>query len=396
MRKLLIVTDPIPKGVSVQLELTRSLAASLKYNFQVYATSSYISKSAKETLSRDSVIILNSNGGHIIRMLGKIGIFNESFFWVMSWLRETTTGKNYSEAHEKLSSMEFDYVLNISNTVPVECNAWWIQGSPLDVTLEKLASSNNLAKILRLIFGGLIGKLDRSLLNKYSALSPVMVANSDYTAKCYEAVGIKVGFSLATFKDFSKFYPTTSTPSGDYVLTYVGKETEIAPLAQLAKNGVKLVGFGSKTPPGQSRDKLTKIMNFRGYVTPSELLELYSNALFTAFPFTEEPLGYVPIESMMCGTPVLTYNKQGPKETVLNDETGWLVDDANEFVKVGTEIWSKKSYAISRERCIEHSKNLILKNSDPDIFFKIFGMKTVTDTKSALSPAEDSIIPESA
>ena len=105
-------------------------------------------------------------------MLGKIGIFNESFFWVMSWLRENTTGKNYREAHEKLSNNTFDYVLNISNTVPIECDAWWIQGSPLDMTLEKLASSNNFAKILRLVFGGLIGKFDRSLLKKYSTLSP--------------------------------------------------------------------------------------------------------------------------------------------------------------------------------------------------------------------------------
>ena len=130
-----------------------------------------------------------------------------------------------------------------------------------------------------------------------------------------------------------------------------------------------------------------KIMDFKGFVTASELLELYSNALFTAFPFTEEPLGYVPIESMMCGTPVLTYNKQGPKETVLNNETGWLVENADEFVKVGSEIWSKRSYLISRERCVEHSKRLILKGSDPDIFFKIFGMKTIIDVKSALTPA---------
>lgn len=377
----------MPKGISVQLELAKSLAASLKYNFEVYTASSYISTSAKEVLSRDGIIILNSDGGHIIRMLGKIGIFNESFFWVMSWLRETTTGKNYREAHELLSSTEFDYVLNISNTVPLECDAWWIQGPPLNTTLEKLENSNHFARTLRIVFGGLIRRLDRSLLDRFSTLSRKLVANSEYIAKCYESVGIKVDFSLSTFKDFSKFYPTTSTPSEDYVLTYVGKETEIAPLARLAKNGVKLIGFGSKTPPGQSRDKLTKIMDFKGFVTSSELLELYSNALFTAFPFTEEPLGYVPIESMMCGTPVLTYNKQGPKETVLNNETGWLVDNADDFVKIGVEIWSNKSYLISRERCIEHSKHLISKSSDPNIFFKVFGVEIKNNTKSALSPA---------
>jgi len=43
-----------------------------------------------------------------------------------------------------------------------------------------------------------------------------------------------------------------------------------------------------------------------------ELIDLYSNALFTLFTFTHELFGYVLVESMACGTSVLTYNRQGP------------------------------------------------------------------------------------
>ena len=113
-------------------------------------------------------------------------------------------------------------------------------------------------------------------------------------------------------------------------------------------------------------------MNFKGFITFSQLLELYSNALFTAVPCTEEPLGYVPIESMISGTPVMAYNKQGLEETVLNNETGWLVDNADDFVKIRVEIWSNKSYLISRERCIGHPKPLISKSSDLKTFFQVF------------------------
>ncbi len=49
-----------------------------------------------------------------------------------------------------------------------------------------------------------------------------------------------------------------------------------------------------------------------GRVSDDELARLYANAKFTVFPFIHEPFGYVPVESMACGTPpVLTYDKQG-------------------------------------------------------------------------------------
>jgi glycosyltransferase involved in cell wall biosynthesis len=57
------------------------------------------------------------------------------------------------------------------------------------------------------------------------------------------------------------------------------------------------------------------------------------------FPFSNEPFGYVPLESMSCGTPVLTYNREGPSETVVDGQTGWLVGSPEEFVRVGSRLW---------------------------------------------------------
>jgi uncharacterized membrane protein len=94
-----------------------------------------------------------------------------------------------------------------------------------------------------------------------------------------------------------------------------------------------------------------------GYVSDDELVDLYSNALFTLFPFTEEPFGYVPVESIACGTPVLTYNKQGPSETVDHGVTGWLANSDEELADLAVRIW-KEGYpnwmrSRSREKALQ-------------------------------------------
>ncbi|WP_054857872.1 glycosyltransferase [Vulcanisaeta sp. JCM 16159] len=83
------------------------------------------------------------------------------------------------------------------------------------------------------------------------------------------------------------------------------------------------------------------------------MVKLYANAKFTVFPFIHEPFGYVPVESMACGTPVLTYGKQGPGETVINNETGWLVDNPGEFVRLAVKLWEGNYDDLMRVRARE-------------------------------------------
>ena len=45
------------------------------------------------------------------------------------------------------------------------------------------------------------------------------------------------------------------------------------------------------------------------------------------------------MESMACGTPVLTYNRQGPSETVVNGVTGWLVNTPEEIASLAVRLW---------------------------------------------------------
>jgi len=68
---------------------------------------------------------------------------------------------------------------------------------------------------------------------------------------------------------------------------------------------------------------------------------------------------------LACGTPALTLNKQGPKETISNGTTGWLANDEVEFLRLAAQVW-KESYSRTfrrncRQRTLEFDVNNIAK-----------------------------------
>ena len=92
-------------------------------------------------------------------------------------------------------------------------------------------------------------------------------------------------------------------------------------------------------------------------------MDFYSNALYTLFTFNHEPFGYIPVESMACGTPVLTYNAQGPSETVIEGQTGWPAKSNNELENFALQIW-KNHYPLQirkdcRMRALEFDSKII-------------------------------------
>lgn len=67
-------------------------------------------------------------------------------------------------------------------------------------------------------------------------------------------------------------------------------------------------------------------VDFRAGVTDSELTRAYNQALLTLYAPVMEPFGFVPLESMACGTPVVGVNEAGVRESVRHNETGLLVE----------------------------------------------------------------------
>jgi len=58
--------------------------------------------------------------------------------------------------------------------------------------------------------------------------------------------------------------------------------------------------------------------------TDRDLLRLYQRCHAVVFPPPNEDWGLVPLEAMACGKPVLATDRGGPRESVVNGETGFL------------------------------------------------------------------------
>ena len=93
------------------------------------------------------------------------------------------------------------------------------------------------------------------------------------------------------------------------------------------KLGKKLKFVGS----GKGEDYLRSLANedveFLGGVSDVELATVYAGAKALLFPADHEDFGIVPVEAMLAGVPVIAHNSGGPKETVIDGETGVLFDD---------------------------------------------------------------------
>jgi glycosyltransferase involved in cell wall biosynthesis len=59
-------------------------------------------------------------------------------------------------------------------------------------------------------------------------------------------------------------------------------------------------------------------------LTQAELAQRYHEAELVVYAPIDEPLGFVPLEAMACGTPVVAVAEGGIRETVRHDTTGWL------------------------------------------------------------------------
>ncbi|MCT4643190.1 MAG: glycosyltransferase family 4 protein [Bacteriovoracaceae bacterium] len=81
--------------------------------------------------------------------------------------------------------------------------------------------------------------------------------------------------------------------------------------------------------------KLSKYITFLDYINREDLRKYYSMAdLFWLLSDYNEAFGLCYVESQLCGTPVIGRNKAGVKEAILNNETGFLVNDNEEVLDI--------------------------------------------------------------
>jgi glycosyltransferase involved in cell wall biosynthesis len=171
----------------------------------------------------------------------------------------------------------------------------------------------------------------------------------------YQKWGVQISDIIYAPIDCKLFRPKTSNPSSDFVLTYFGKETKFSIVKVVADLGVRIKSFGSKAPFIPKSLINHPNVDFMGRISAEELVDAYSNALFTFFPFTHEPFGYIPVESMACGTPTLTYNLQGPRESVTDEYSGWFAKNDSGIVNKAVSIWKQGYNRKMRLNCVKEA-----------------------------------------
>lgn len=106
-------------------------------------------------------------------------------------------------------------------------------------------------------------------------------------------------------------------------------------IAQLSGLSLKIAGIiqDQNYFEQQVKPHLNQQIEFVGHVGPTLRNQLLGNALALLHPISfEEPFGLSVVEAMLCGTPVIAFNKGAMKELIQDKKTGFLVDTTEEAV----------------------------------------------------------------
>jgi len=168
--------------------------------------------------------------------------------------------------------------------------------------------------------------------------------------------------------DISQF-PYNDKPQ-DYLLMVgsIGRHKNQGDAVRAAKEtGKKLVLVG-KIRDNDYFEEIKKYIDgeqikWIGEVDFETKIKLYKNAQAFLFPVLwEEPFGLVMIEAMSCGTPVIAYNRGAISEVLINNKTGYVVENYSQMIEAIREIDRLK-----RQDCRKHvEENFTIKKMVDD------------------------------
>jgi len=97
-----------------------------------------------------------------------------------------------------------------------------------------------------------------------------------------------------------------------------------------------------------------KIVYLEGKYSPEFIAQLIRACDIYAAPSRLESFGMLQLEAQACGKPVISINVGGPKDTIIHNETGFLVDVASE-IKL-TQEWVYQRMGFDKKHLIKFSE----------------------------------------
>ncbi|MDP9077246.1 MAG: glycosyltransferase family 4 protein [Bacteroidota bacterium] len=180
----------------------------------------------------------------------------------------------------------------------------------------------------------------------------VSISNSDRSAELDYIATVYNGLNVEQFEFNDK--------PEDYLL-YFGRihhdkgTAEAIEIAQKSKRKLLIAGliqdenyFNEKVKPHLSED-----IQYLGNAEPVKRNQLLRNAAALLHPINfNEPFGMSVAEAMLCGTPVIAFNKGSMPELIRHEKSGFLVDSIDEAVEAVNNLAK-----ITRQDCRDWSES---------------------------------------
>jgi glycosyltransferase involved in cell wall biosynthesis len=169
----------------------------------------------------------------------------------------------------------------------------------------------------------------------------LLIANSQYTARrLWQLYRRDADAVVYPGVDATEFEPEGAPAPGNqapYAITVgrlspeKGLDRLLALWRDLPDLPLQVVGDGDPAQVRRWRSLAPSGVTFRGPLTGAALRAAYQGATVAVFTPYGEEFGLAPIEAMASGVPVVAWRDGALPETVLDGQTGFLVDDAVTF-----------------------------------------------------------------
>ena len=204
---------------------------------------------------------------------------------------------------------------------------------------------------------------------KYNASSHyVSISNADRSTQLDYLATVYNGLDT---RDFS------FTAQDDDYLLYFGRihhdkgTAEAIEIAQKTNRRLLIAGiiqdanyYREKVEPFIDNEQIVYV----GHAGPDKRKELLGNAAALLHPINfNEPFGMSVAEAMICGTPVIAFNKGSMPELIKDKETGFLVNTVDEAVQAVNQLQS-----INREYCRDWATSQFSSEKMVDDYYKLY------------------------
>lgn len=171
-------------------------------------------------------------------------------------------------------------------------------------------------------------------------LADRIVVLSSYARDTYLAAGVPADMISVIplgiwLPSFDRHWPKRHSTDGIRFL-FVGSlkrakgvDLLLEAFVRLEAPGKRLMLVGSKAEAGALPKALPKGVEFLGRLPRDALYEAYSNADVLVLPSRADGFGFVVVEAMGCGLPVIVSSATGAKDFVEDQATGWIFESEN-------------------------------------------------------------------